>query len=92
MAAQATLRNQAGMDELCQLERKRRGLNAQSLGNHPGRQPRRPGGNEQSEQRKPGFLSECAERCDRVFFVHRRDFYDSTTIKYTSTLALQASI
>src|SRR5215472_12990919 len=60
------------MNELRQMERQRRGLNPQPLGDHPGRQTGRSGGDQQSEQRQPGFLSEPAEGGDRTFFIHNR--------------------
>ncbi len=62
------------MDELRQMEGERRRLNAEPLGDHAGRQPLRPAGNQQPEQREPGFLSERAEGGDRTFLIHAREF------------------
>jgi len=58
------------MDELRQVKRERRGLNAEPLGDDTGRQTRRPYSDQQSKQRQPGFLGEGTESGDRAFFIH----------------------
>ena len=73
MPAEPALCDQTGMNKLRQVEREGRGLYPEPLGNNTGPQTCGPGGNQQSKQRQPGFLSERAEGGNRTFFVHHRD-------------------
>ena len=69
------------MNQLRQMEGQRRGLNPQALGDNPGRQPLRPAGDQQTEQRKPGFLGQRAKRRNRRFLIHCLRFHNSTSTK-----------
>jgi hypothetical protein len=62
------------MDELRQMKRKRRRLDTQALRDHAGRQPRRPAGDQEAEQRRSGFLGQRAEGCNRSLVIHNPDF------------------
>ena len=52
--------------QLGQMERQRRRLHPEPLGNDAGRQSLRPAGDEQTEQVEPGLLSKGSERGNRA--------------------------
>jgi hypothetical protein len=62
--------HQAGLAELLQVERERRGREAEGAGDRAGGEPAIPGPHEQAEHLEPALLGEGAERADYVLVRH----------------------
>src|SRR5437868_9961197 len=80
------------MDELREMERQRRRLNAEALCDDACRQPRRTAGDQQPEQREAGFLGKRPQGSDRMLMIHNRDFQRSTSVQICALIASSRDI
>src|SRR5207245_1395704 len=83
LAAQPTLRDQSGMDELREVEGQRGPKDTKPLGDDTGRKTFRSDGHQQPKQVEPSVLRKRPEGRDRGFLVHAGKPYSviSTSLK-----------